>query len=133
MSIERFCLRSERALSWGSRVPILGVVPAIIKVALGIIQFTLALLFTLVSLPFCCCNQTLGDFCKRSATHIAHGFGNICAGTAEAVAFSVFSAHLFLNDVRAPYSYDGNYDGQYDKCLSYLALLDDDICDYPAL
>ena len=85
MKIEKAISEIEYKLSRGASFPIVGTIPAVAKIALGIIQASIALLFTFFSAPFALCSQKARTFCKRSATHIVHGGGNILDGILEAI------------------------------------------------
>lgn len=131
MTIERFCWVTEKKLQQASIPPIIGSVPAIGKIALGIIQATLGLLFTLISLPFAICSEKACTFSKRAFTHIIHGFGNVAMGTAEAV-ISILCIYAFVNCCTCGgFERGGCLDPSTDnkqlyKAMPYKILLDDE-------
>ena len=72
MKIEAYLLYTERLLSRGAVCPILGSVPAAVKIVLGVLQTGLATLFMILSTPFALCNEKAKEFFNRSFSHLVH-------------------------------------------------------------
>lgn len=124
MNIESFCLITERSLSSGAIFPVLGVVPAALKVALGVLQTAIATLFLLLSFPFSLCNHQAKEISTRAASHVAHGLANMAAGTFECFCSSLFIVgNVFLAGWRDETNQcGGSEDLQHDKVVGYKTL-----------
>jgi len=86
MKIERLFSNIELSLSKAAAVPIAGTVAGVTKIAFGLVQtvsaIALGLLFALpAAMQFKCAQKHL----YRTWIHIKHGFGNMLAGTFEAI------------------------------------------------
>jgi hypothetical protein len=78
--------RVENALSYISRIPFVGIVPGVAKVAIGAIQAVSAIG---IGLTAGLTAAAFGDtsIAKRSWVHIRNGAGNVAAGFCEAIPF----------------------------------------------
>lgn len=81
---DKICSRVEWRLGFAAIIPILGTIPALIRVALGAVQFTLALASSATSL-FLSFSKIGRDILLHSLRHIVHGLANILAGVLEAI------------------------------------------------
>lgn len=82
--LERAVAKVESTLSHAAIIPILGSLPALGKIILGIIQTIGGLLGMLFSSALICTKVGREVFC-RSGSHFANGIANILAGIFEAV------------------------------------------------
>ena len=116
MKIEAYLLYTERLLSRGAVCPILGSVPAAVKIVLGVLQTGLATLFMILSTPFALCNEKAKEFFNRSFSHLVHGLGNISSGLIEIIPCF---CGVCLSSSRDLSHVD---DYQYDKFIAYKTL-----------
>lgn len=74
----------ERALSYFSCIPILGIGSGVLQAAFGIIQMVGAIAIGILFLPFVFFNDA-AVLCYHAWTHVPHGLGNILVGVLEAI------------------------------------------------
>lgn len=82
--IDSYCSYIEYHLSRDAGIPIFGTISAVIKIALGALQFCIALTLAILSLLFICCECGRSVF-KHSCRHMVHGFANIFVSIFEAI------------------------------------------------
>ncbi|MCB1113004.1 MAG: hypothetical protein KDK72_10160, partial [Chlamydiia bacterium] len=86
-SFDRAVRRIENSLSIGAAVPVLGVIPAIVKLAMGILQATVFAGGELILSPLIgriAKRKTL-EVVKHAGSNFKHGMGNIAVSFFEAV------------------------------------------------
>jgi hypothetical protein len=82
--LDLFCSEAEDFFSRNAAIPILGTVPALLRVAFGAVQFTSAVATSAISLFFC--TSSIGrEVFFHSLRHIFHGLVNILAGVLQAI------------------------------------------------
>ncbi len=80
-NIENYSLpRFENQLNKAMIVPIGGLLPAIVKIGLGIMQTIISIAVTIFAAIPALCNGTARTLLKYSIAHIAHGLANIAGG-----------------------------------------------------
>ena len=83
-NLDLFCSKAEDTLSRYAAIPILGTVPALLKVAFGAAQFTAAVTTAAFSLFFC--TSSIGqEIFLHSLRHVFHGLVNVLAGALQAI------------------------------------------------
>ena len=81
--IDHFFNETERALSIGAAIPVIGTVAGLSKVLIGVAQVIVGIVGGIFTLPARFMdNSKLND---HFWTHAKHGIGNIVAGTLEAI------------------------------------------------
>lgn len=107
VNLERRLVDVEYALSKGAAIPVLGVIPATMKMALGAIQTIGGLLGMIVSAPFAPLSKTGREICRRSASHFANGLANITSGALEAIPIvgsAIFGCRYYKKEKSAKMS-----------------------------
>lgn len=109
----------------GAVVPGLGIVPATLKIVLGVIQTIAALAVTIFCALAACCSKAYVELHNRGVSHLQHGLGNICAGTFEAIPLvgSIICFFRFSNPPPFEYRLDT---GQEDRFMRYKCLVEMD-------
>ncbi len=86
--LESLCSSIENGLSCGAIVPIIGSVPALVKIGFGTTQAVTAMtvgVFAIISISRG--NDVAKLIGKRAWSHVKHGLGNVAAGLFEGIPF----------------------------------------------
>ena len=129
-NFNEFCNQAENRLGSAARFPIVGVVPATIKFALGIAQAITALVLGILSAPFRCCSDDAAAFNDHCWTHVVHGLGNMVGGLGEALLSVTIVGGFILGYCRYNGIYFTNPDHQ-DKYIPYSDLIVRDVAALP--
>lgn len=107
-----------------SVIPGVGLVLGTAKILTGTLQMVTAFVVTLLlAIPLC----TIGrSFLKWTASHMAHGFGNIVSGTIEAIPFVAMVYRFTLikiNESREKKFFDGELSENEKNVQIYQAIM----------
>lgn len=84
IEIERVTAGTERLLSYGAVIPVLGAIAGAFKMILGTIQVVGGILGMIVSAPFVWRGEGRHVF-SRAGSHTINGLANVVAGALEAI------------------------------------------------
>ncbi|MCP5508206.1 MAG: hypothetical protein H7A37_07915 [Chlamydiales bacterium] len=127
-SFDRAVRRIENSLSIAAAVPVLGVIPAIVKFAMGILQATIIAGGELILSPLIgrIADRKTHEVVEHAGSNFKHGLGNIAVSLFEAVP--IIGALLLAvrirrvkGDFRAFYTSDT----QEEKFMKYRTLAND--------
>lgn len=123
----------ENILTTSAIVPILGAVPALLKIIFGIIQALCALL-TLVALTFFIPFEPVRELWFHAFRHIVHGLGNMMLGVAQAIpligtCIGIYQSSEKTKNLDAKLTF---YNSQSHKFFAYKTLEDTSWIKYQA-
>lgn len=117
--LEANLVTAEKYLTYRAAIPVIGTIPALIKLALGALQIVGGLL-TLIASPLFLITGEARQAAFHAVRHIFHGIANVISGLLLAIPIvgSMFAAWHIDRDYRSS-SYDGYSNTQSGHFVGY--------------
>lgn len=122
VSLDKSVNNFERTLSTWAATPVIGTIPAAIKVAFGTVQAIVALACAVFEFVPAAVSGNW-DFEDYYWSHVEHGIGNMVAGAFEAIPFVGLAIYCYKELSRPKHAVDV-LTGQEDKWMPYTSLED---------